>query len=169
MEDVLATIGIDFRMVLFSVINFLVFFLVLQKFVLKKLGASLANRQAMIEESQRNAAQLKVELEEARETSLKIIAAANQQASDIVEKYQTEAEKLAAQIKQQAEDSIASFEQESRKLMEAERNELLKNTRKELADVVIDAATKLISTKINEDEDKKLILKFLDTIESNQK
>ncbi len=154
-------IGFDPRLALFSAINFLIFFVIVNKFLISKVSKSLKQRQIEIEQSLLNAQKLEVEMANAKERSEKIIAEANKEANSIIISHQKKAEKQAAEIKFKAMQDVATLHDKLTAKLESQKNDLVKNIRNEAAEIAVKAAEKIIKQNIDREKDIKIIKTYL--------
>jgi len=159
--EIFAKIGFDGRMALFNSINFLVFFLILYKFVFSKIGKGLKERQELIEASIKNAEKIEKELLEADKKTGEIINNAQKEANEILNKYKQEGEKSAEKIRTEAQSQIETMQNKSLEMIEKSRVETMDKIKEDTADLAVLATEKILGEKINEKEDRELIVKYL--------
>lgn len=165
-SEIFDKLGFDWRLALINAINFLLFFIILQRFVLSKVATAIANRQKKLDESLKNADQLAKELSEAQEKSDAIIKDANRKANEIIITHQQEAELLASQIKKEAEGEATALKQKAKEDIKKEKETMRKELLDETAELSVKAAQKLLEEEISVEKDKKLVKKYIEQIES---
>lgn len=166
MEQVIENLGVDLRMMLFSTINFLIVLFILNKFLFGRIGRFLRERQAEIEQSLQNAEQVKIELAEAEVTKTKIIADAGVKANTIVSTAEDTANTIVTDARNKAKNDVEHLHAEAQRKIENERNEMIKELKTKTADLAIMATEKILDQKLDEEKDKQIISKYLDTLDA---
>ena len=151
----------DVWTIVFSVINILVLFFFLKKFLFGRVNAMLEKRAQMVQadldqakQSTQEAEQLKSEyeatLQGARDEAKKLIATAQQTA-------RAQGDQITAQAQQQADSMMA----EAQKEIERERRQTLDGVQGEIADLALAAASKLMEQKVDDQTNRDLVNAFL--------
>ncbi len=163
-QAIFDSLGFDPKMALFSSINFLIFFLVLNKFVFGKIGQAVYNRQQIVEKSLKDAATIEKELAEVQESKEKILKDASIEANEIIKKHQETGNEIITKAKEKAITEAEEIRGAELQKIEAEKQTMLRDLKDKTADLTIKAANKVISGKIDAKEDKKMILEYLNTL-----
>lgn len=161
-------ISINFFNILATIINVLVLFLLVQKFLVKPLMNVIQKREDMINshfEEARTAeadaknmkAQYEENLKNAKEESLSIIDRARGTA-------QAEYDRIVSEAGDQAKSIISKAQAD----MELEKEQALREVRTEIGDLVALAAGKVAGTKTSAETDRELIDKFLADVDSDK-
>lgn len=155
--ELLSKLGIDWRLLIAQLINFLILVFILYKFLYKPVLGLLENRKEKIEKGLRDAERLGVELEKTKELQAEEIKKAKQEARGIVE----EAEKRALLA---AEGTKTTTKAEVEKLITAAKNQIIgekekmmNEIRKEAAVLVVAAAEKVVGKVIDVKMHKNLV------------
>lgn len=110
--DVLHNFGVEWQLLLAQIVNFLIIFYLLKRFLYKPLFNLLKKRETAIKEGLSKADESKKALEEALEKEKKIIKDAHDTAKKIVQEAKEQAEVVAKEIeekaKKQADNMIAN-------------------------------------------------------------
>ncbi len=157
----LSAIGIDFRALVFQLVNFLLLFWILKKVAYKPILKVLEARRETIEESLRTAEQLQRDraewqteqaklLKEARAEAAKIIAASREEATEMVVAAQQKAQQQAKQLVDDAENRI-----------EQQLDDAKRGLKKDLTHLVVEATEIILQKKLDEATDKELIEKAM--------
>lgn len=147
--------------ILWTVINLLVLYLFLRKFLFGRINAVLEKREAMIkqnleaaEESNQQAQAFKTQYEEkltgAMQEADRMMAEAQNRAQRAYEARIAEAEKDAKQVRQEAEKQIAT-----------ERAQMLEGAREEVASLALLAAAKVAQKSMDGKDEQALVDSFL--------
>lgn len=147
--------------ILFTIINLLVLYAFLRKFLFGRVNAVLEARAALVkeqissaEESNRQAGELKdqyeAKLTDARQEAAKLMADAQNRAQRAYEGKLAQAVSDAKQVRTQAEAQIA-----------AERMAMLRDARNEVASLALLAAAKVAERAVDEAGDQAMVDEFL--------
>ena len=147
--------------ILWTVINLLVLYLFLRKFLFGRINAVLEKREAMVkqnldaaEESNQQAQAFKTKYEEkltgAMQEADRIMAEAQNRAQRAYEARIAEAEKDAKQVRQEAE-----------KQMDTERAQMLEGAREEVASLALLAAAKVAQRSMDGKDEQAFVDSFL--------
>ncbi len=156
-ESGIGAFHINLKSFIFQLVTFLIVLMIFKRWILPPLQKTLEDRRSTLEQSLQNAketedklakAEVKVQevLNQAREQADKALADANAQAKEVVAKAEAKAEEQAKRIVSETQERLAQ-----------EREELHDLLKVELADLVIATSEKVLSKKINEHEDRKLV------------
>ena len=155
-------LNVSIMNILITIVNILILYFVLRKFLFGRIDAILKQRQE--------------EVDSATEAADKAIEEARQAKNDYerkLKKSEEEKDKIIADIKKQGYDEYDKIVTEARKkgdkiIIEAKANALTEAERakeeyaSDIKDMVIDAASKIAATGRNTEEDLKLYDKFID-------
>jgi len=145
----IAALGVDWRALLFQILNFAVLLGVLRAFAYRPIVAVLERRRQTIEESLQNAATIEATktalaieqqavLAHAREQAEQIIAGSKQQAATIVAAAEAAARERAEQVAAQAEAKIEQEITAARADLRAEALGLIAAATEKIIDVQLD-------------------------------
>lgn len=157
----LASLGLDVQAFLFQLITFVIVFLILRQFVLKKVLASLDARRKAVEDSLEHAAQTEKKLKNVEGEITAMLGEARKQADDIIAASHKEAassiEAAEAKATKRAEQIIA----EAKAQMDNEVTKARADLKAETAKLVAVATQKIIGHKLDAKTDAELITKAL--------
>ena len=150
--------------ILFTIVNLLVLYFFLRKFLFGKVNAVLEQRAALVkgelasaEDQNRQAQELKTEYEgkltDARHEAAKIVADAQNRAQRVYEGMMADAEADAKRLRSQAEAQIAS-----------DRDAMLRGARSQVAALALLAAAKVTEQAMDRDSDRALVDSFLSEV-----
>jgi F-type H+-transporting ATPase subunit b len=153
----LGAFGLNLKDFILQLITFVLVFLILRRWVVPKLSATIDKRRETLEKS----------LEHAKQTE-ETLAQAQAKAEDILARARTQADEALAQAKDAAAGVVASAEEaaaqranliikEAESRLNEEREKLRQELRAELADLVADATEKIIREKLDQKRDMSLI------------
>lgn len=150
--------------ILFTIVNLLVLFLLMKKFLFARVNAVLEQRAALVkqeissaEDNNRQAQELKAQYEgkltDARHEAAKIVADAQNRAQRVYEGKMAEAETDAKRLRSEAEAQILTG-----------RDAMLRGARNEVASLALLAAAKVAQRSMGSDDDKALVDTFLSEV-----
>lgn len=150
--------------ILFTIVNLLILFLLMKKFLFARVNAVLEQRAALVkseiasaEDNNRQAQELKTQYEskltDARHEAAKIVADAQNRAQRVYEGKMAEAETDAKRLHSQAEAQIRT-----------ERDTMLRGARNEVASLALLAAAKVAQRSMDSADDKALVDTFLSEV-----
>jgi F-type H+-transporting ATPase subunit b len=161
MSELLSKLGIDWKLLIAQIVNFLVLLFVLWKFAYGPIVAMLEKRQKKIEKGLQDAEDAHKKLAESEERQKEILKKARTEAKEIVEKSREQAEKsksdLAVEAKIQAEKIIT----DAKAQIEQEKQKTIAEIKSEIGGLVTMAAGKIIDEKMDAGKDKELIEKAI--------
>ncbi|MDA2928897.1 F0F1 ATP synthase subunit B [Acidobacteria bacterium AH-259-O06] len=153
---------------LWTILTFLVLFVLLRKYAWKPLLKMLEDREETIRKSLDDAAKAKQEIERLQQESKQIIAKARVEAQSIIAASRTQAEKVKAEILQDAKARTDSILQAAEKQIQAEKEKAITDLRNEVIDLSLMMASKLIRKNITPESNRALIEESLKQIESHR-
>lgn len=157
----LSALGLNWQSFLFQLITFVIVYLILRQFVLKKIIAVLESRRTAVEDSIKHATQAEERLKnvegqistmlgEARKQADDVLAASHKEAASMIEAAEAKAAKRA--------DHIVS---EAKNQMQNEVSKARADLKAETAQLVAMATEKIIGEKLDAKKDASLIEKAL--------
>lgn len=161
-------ISINFFNILATVINILVLYLIMQKFLMKPLMNVIQKREDMINSQFKNAANAESEaldLKAKYEDSLKN---AQEESISILDKARTNAQAEYDRIVREADCEADRILMKAHKDMEQEREQALKDVKTEIGELVALAVDKVAGTKASAESDRELIDKFLSDVDADE-
>jgi F-type H+-transporting ATPase subunit b len=148
----------DFVIQLFT---FVIVLLVLRKWVVPKLVATMEQRQQTLENSLKQAKQTEEALARAETKVEEILSAARQQADDALAEAKKAASGHIAEAEIKAAERAALIIKDAETRLGEEREKLHQQLRGELAELVADATEKVIDEKLDAKRDMSLIERAL--------
>lgn len=140
-----------------QLVTFVLVFLILRKWVVPKLAATIDGRQRTLEESLENARRTEEALKQAEAKAEEILGKARALADEAL----AEAKDAGAGVISQAETAAAAraemIVKEAESRLNDEREKLRKELHEELAGLVADATEKILHEKLDEKRDMSLI------------
>lgn len=147
--------------ILWTVINLLVFFLLLRKFLFKPVTKIMDERQAKIQEDIETAEKTLAEADSTKAQLDERLAKADDEADKIIANAKKRAEKQGEDIVANAEEEAAELLAGARKTIEREREQAVENAREEIAELAVMAASQVLKRNIDKDSNKEFAKQIL--------
>jgi F-type H+-transporting ATPase subunit b len=158
--------GVDLVKLGFQVLNFLLLLYLLNRFLFKRVFALVDERKAKIEQGLEDAqaaardrelarAEREAAVAEARKEAAEMLASANKVATDTRNEILAEARAEAEKVTERARAEI-----------NAEKDRAMADLRAQVADLALDAASKLIRSDMNATTQRRLVEEFLAEVPS---
>lgn len=155
--ELLANLGIDWRLLIAQLINFVVLLAVLYKFLYKPVLKLLHERTTRIEEGLKNAQEVERKLNEASAQYDKKVLEARGEAQKIVEAARLDAEKVRAELAADAHKEAEKIMASGRAHLAAEKEKIMHEAEHELSDLVAEATEHVLGDVVTPEIDKALI------------
>lgn len=153
-REVLSSFGVSWPSFIASVINFGILLWILHRFAYKPLLAVLDERRRLIENSVKQAEQVREELARTQAARESVLAEANRSAQKMIDEARQAADKFRDQ---KLNEALLAAQETLRKAQEAgklEREKVLADLRREMVGLVV-ATTAKVTGKILTSEDRK--------------
>ena len=160
--ELLSKLGIFWRLLIAQLINFIALFLILKKFLYRPVLNILKKRQQKIEQSVKDAEEIKKRLAQAEEDYNRIITKANKQSLEIVEKAHEQAAKKEEKMISKAKNEIALIIDDEKAKLQTEKVKTVQEIKKEIADLVVASTEKVLEQKMNKHEEGAIIRKIVE-------
>jgi F-type H+-transporting ATPase subunit b len=150
-------VQLDPGLYIWTIVVFLVLFLLLAKFAWRPLLEALRSREDAIRKSLDDARQAKQELERLQIESQRILAQARGEAEAIVARTRDDAARLREELRQKAQQEAAGIVRNAEKQIELETNRALQQIRHEAVDLSVAIASKLLQRNVSREDNERLI------------
>lgn len=164
MSDFLDVISVNIWSIVISLCNLIILFLIIRHFLFKPVNKVLDERQSAIDTDYSNA---KTALDNAKKTENEWnakIAEADKRADGIIKEAAEAADRRGDEIVAEAKKQADSIVDRARNEMELEKRKSEEAIKKQIADVSVAVAGKLLNREISEEDHHKIIDSFIDEI-----
>jgi F-type H+-transporting ATPase subunit b len=158
-------LGLNLPKLIYQIINFLLLMVILYALLYKRILAMLAERQQRIEQSLKDAEQVKLQLANAKRDYDAEIAKARQEAAGIVAQASDRAKAQEVEIIAQARREADRIREESRTAALQERDTMLREAKDQIADLVTLTASQVLGAELKAAGHDKLIAESLSALE----
>ena len=154
----------DPGLIIWTIITFLLLLLILKKAAWKPLLSALQKREDTIASSLQKAEQAKVDAEKLLKEHSERLAQAEAEAQRIINEGRQLAEKIKENITSEAKAISDKIIKESKEEIEKSRQAAIESLKKDISQIAILAASKIISENLDEKVDKKLVDKMIENL-----
>ncbi len=147
-------LGINWGLLVFQILNVVVLLVLLTRFLYQPVLNMLNERTRRIQESLRDAEQVKEQLANAKRDYDAEIARARQEAAAILAQAQERAKVQEAEIIAQARAEAEQIRQEAREQIAQERERLLRELKGQMADLVTKTAARVLGEELKTNHDR---------------
>jgi len=155
--EALESLGIDWKLLIAQVINFLVVLLVLKKFLYGPIVNMLIDRKNKIEQGLKDSQEAREKLNETNAQTRKLLAEASLESEKIIKSTKKEMEeqtkKKLDEAQKKAEEIIAT----SKRLAQEEQERIVQKAKKEISELAINISEKILEKQVDKDSVNKAI------------
>jgi len=154
----------DPGLIIWTIITFLILLFILKKAAWKPLLSALQKREETIADSLNRAEQAKLDAEKLlKEHSEKMIQA-EAESKKIINEGRQLAERIKENLVTEAKAAAAKIVNDSKIEIEKSRQAALESLKKDISEIALMAASKIIAENLSEKVDKKLVDKMIDNL-----
>ncbi len=158
----LASLGINVSTLLAQIVTFGVLFILLKMFAFKPILKMLDERSDRVKESMEQADYIKEQVANTEEESKARIEAAGKEGQELINRAVRAGDEVKQKAQQDARTGAESLLTKARTEIQRERDEAISELRKEVADLTITVAEKVIGQTLDKEAHRQLIDKTLD-------
>ncbi|MBI2041561.1 MAG: F0F1 ATP synthase subunit B [Candidatus Nealsonbacteria bacterium] len=160
----LEKLGIDWKLLLFQVVNFLLLFFILRKVLYKPILNFLEARRKKIEEGLAKSEKFEEEWQKIKDVQKESLAKTEREAFAIIEKARSFAEKKEKDILALAQQKSDKIAEEAKREILREKEKIMAEVKKETADFIVFTTEKILKRTINDKDEKELIKETLNAL-----
>lgn len=154
-------LNFEFWSIFEAVANIIILFVLLRIFLFKPLNKMKEERTRTIQNNLDSAEKAKKEAEELRQQYEGSVSDAKEEAKNIIMKAHEDAESERAAIIKKAHEEADQKVAEADKEIENERKKVLRQAQSEIADLAIEAASKIVGANVDDEKNRRLVDEFL--------
>ena len=154
-------LNFEFWSIVETVANIIILFILLRIFLFKPINKMKNERTRTIQENLDSAEKAKKEAEELRQQYEGSVSDAKEEAKNIIMKAHDDAESERAAIIKNAHEEADQKVAEADKEIENERKKVLRQAQSEIADLAIEAASKIVGANVDDEKNRRLVDEFL--------
>lgn len=160
-------ISVNIWQILISLLNLVILFLILKRFLFKPVKNMLAKREAEITAEYSRASKTNEEANELKASWEQKMATADQKADEIVKEAVDKAERRNEVMLYETREKAESIIRKARSEAERDKADAKEYIRKEIIDVSEAMSEQVLGREINMDDHRNLIDSFIDNLESD--
>jgi F-type H+-transporting ATPase subunit b len=149
-----------------TLLIFIVLFVVLQRFAFKPLTAAVEARERALEEAIQGAQRDREEAARQLQEQIKALEAARAEAQRVIAEGRTTGEKLRADMLEQTKQQQHELLARARVEIDNERLRAIADLRREAVDLALAGASRVIERNLDDQTNRKLVESFLATVPS---
>ncbi len=157
MHELLTQLGVDWKLLIAQIINFLVLLAVLYKFLYKPVISLMNKRSNHIEESLKKAEKIEKNLQETEARKEEILAQARTEAQDIFKKAKAQAEASQKETLKAAKEEISALATKAQQEIDAKKSLAIQEAKNDIADLVVASVKKIVGSNLDQKLNEKLI------------
>ncbi len=161
MDSLIETFHINISLLIAQVINFAIVFAVIYYFAFKPLLKIMNERTRVVEESLKNAEEIKKNLANTEIDYDKKLGEAKKEAKAIMEKSSEQSEKKKQETIKKAKEEIGLVINQEKAKMQSEKASTLLEIKSEIADLVSLTVEKVLEEKMDGKKDQEIIKKMI--------
>ncbi len=160
-----SVIAVNLWQIVVSLLNLVIIFLIIKKFLFKPIKKAMQNRQNAIDEKNAQAEKAVASANEARAQYEGKLANANSEADKIIKDATEQADKRKEKIIAQAEAQADDIVRTAKESAELEKQRARGEIKEQIVDVSTDLASRMIGREINAKDHEKLIDEVISDID----
>lgn len=154
-------IGFNPWTALFTLLNLVITFLILKKFLFKPVNKMIDDRQKEIDDIYSDAEQTKAAAERMKADYDLCMANAREESAQIVQAASAEADRRGEEILRQARSDAEALREKTRNELEQEKKKALNDVKDDISKIAMDIAEKVVEKELNAEDQNRLIEDFL--------
>ena len=158
----------SFWSIFWAVFNVIVLFILLRIFLFKPINKIKSERTRTIQDNLDSAQRAKDEAEELRQQYEGSISEAKENANQIIMKAHEDAESERSAIIKKSQEEADKIVADADKAIENERKRVLRQAQSQIADLAIEAASKIIGENVDDEKNRRLVDQFLSEEEGKE-
>lgn len=162
-------LNFDFWSIFWAVLNILILFILLRIFLFKPINKMLDSRTQSIQKDIDDAERAKKDAEELRQQYEDSISSAKEQAEEIRKEAHEKAESERAAIIRKSHEEADEIVSAASETIENERKRVIQQAHTQIADLAIEAASKVVGANLDDEKNRRLVDEFLASEEVDSK
>lgn len=164
MQELIHKLGIDWKLLLAQVVNFLILLFVLKKFLYRPVLELLAKRRKDIEESAKNVERIAGELAGVEQRRTAEFEKAKREADAIVQEARQAAKERGEALIHEAEVKVEKLVVEAKRRIEEERVKMIDEAGHDVKELVFLVAEKVLRERLPESAHEKFVKEAISTL-----
>ncbi len=158
----LGTLGINVKIFIAQLVNFVVVLLVFWKWAYKPIIKLLDQRSERIEKSMKDAEEVDKRLSNLDEDQKKLLAETKKEASEILDDARTQAENQKSALLEKAKTEVEGVVVKGKAQLQAEKVQMIRDAKTEIAAIAVEASKKILEDSIDKDKSQQIAKDVVD-------
>lgn len=168
MEELIYKLGIDWKLLIAQIVNFVILLLLLKKFLYKPFINLMNNRQKKIIDGLEKAKKGEEEFQKIQELREKELVKVQKEAEKMIIKAKEIGDKKQQEILKEVDEKTKKIVEEARGRIEIEKEKMLKEARQDIANLVVNATEKILKEKVDKNKEKEMINEVFDKLKGHE-
>ena len=161
MVQSLDIISVNIWQILISLINLLLLFLMLKKFLFKPVQKIMAQRQAQVDQVYADADQRLESATQMKQEYEHRLSTAREEADTLVKNATATAQQRGDQLLSEAQQQASRLKQKAEEEIEQQKKQMLNEVRQDISELAVDIASKVIEREINQGDYDAFVDEFI--------
>lgn len=168
MNELFYKLGIEWKLLLAQIVNFVILLFLLKRFLYKPLINLMNNRRQKIVEGLEKAKKGEEEFQKIQELREKELVKIQKEAEVIIQKAKDVGDKKQQEILKEAEEKTKKIIEIGKGMIGIEKEKMLKEVRQDIADLVVTATGKILEEKMDKGREKEMINEVIKKLEKQR-
>ncbi len=155
--EIFEKLGLDHKLIIAQIVNFVLLLVILQRLAYKPVLKMLKDRTEKIEKSLKQAKKIEEELKNTEETKLAEIKKAKEESQEIIKEAYETSEKRSQESIERTKTKTQEIVEKAKQEIKAEKENSVQEAKKEITDISIQIAGKIIGENIDKNKQKDLV------------
>lgn len=164
MPEIFEKLGLDLNLLIAQIVNFVLLLVALQYLAYKPIIKMLNDRTEKIDKSLKQARKIEEELRKTEEIKVSEIKTAKEEAQKIIKEACETSEKRSLEAIEKTKEKAKEIVEKAKQEIKAEKENSIREAKKEIADISIQIAEKIMGNNISEESQKRSINEVLKKI-----
>lgn len=154
--EIISKLGIDAKLILAQIVNFIILFFILKKLVYKPILNLLEKRKTMVEKSVHDSQKIEERLTALEEERKKILSDASNNAMAVMEQAKKEASEEHHKAMTTAKKEISSLAERYRGQLKSEKDQMYEELKADVANLIVESCEKILRKEFGKEDQKRL-------------
>jgi len=159
--ELIAKLGIDVKLLLAQIVNFLILMALLYKFAYKPVLEMLDKRQKKIEQGMKDAEKSEALLQEVQVTREKSLDQIKEQALVMLEKAAQDAAAARKQLLEKAQEEVRHLGEKAEQAIAGEKQKMLAEVRTEIVELALLVSERILGREFSEVDQKRIVAELV--------
>ena len=168
MPEIFAKLGLDTKLIIAQIVNFILLLIILRRFAYKPVLNMLEKRADTIDKSLKQAKKIKEELQKTEDDRRKEMKKAREEYNVLIAEAKATGEQKKEEMTKEARQKTEEIITKAKEEIRSEKEKSVQEARQEIADLAIEISKKIIGRNIDEEKERELVKESLAKIKSRK-